>query len=367
MKFIPLHIIKCKNVLILFIMANFKYLNQREQIISLYQEGKLFTEIASILGSDNISRDAGSIRRLLIHELGQVTSNKKNVMSQYESAVLQYAREGKKPKEMGLLLGINPTTIDGWFRNNHPEFNFLPNKGNVHYFHTIDSYAKAYIVGFIAADGALVESKQSKAVTLTITIKYEDKEVLEFIKSEIGNSHKLQEIIRPTSYNRTKIIHHIRYAISDKNIASDLNNLGITSNKSLTIGNIIENIPYEYRDAFIIGYFDGDGSVITRDGLYKNFKGALVPDHSIYIQMRGTKEFLKGICNHLNITDSHIHQYDSIPSLQFANKKDVVRFFQCYNNLPFYYKRKYDMFLKRINHPSFDKYKQDPTISSSTH
>ena len=31
----------------------------------------------------------------------------------------------------------------------------------------------------------------------------------------------------------------------------------------------------------------------------------------------------------------------------------------------FYYKRKYDKFLQRINHPSYDKYKQVQTISSS--
>lgn len=271
---------------------------------------------------------------------------------------------GKSCNQIARELGEYPQAVVNLIKVYHPNIQFHPNKGNVHYFHTIDSYAKAYIVGFIAADGALVKTKTT--ISLTITIKYEDKKVLEFIKSEIGNSHELKEIIRPSSFNKTKNIHHIRYCISDKNIASDLNNLGITPNKSLTIGNIIENIPYEYRDAFIIGYFDGDGSVTVRDGLHKNSRGALVSDHSIYIQIRGTKEFLKGICTHLNIADRHIHQYDSISTLQFANKKDVVRFFQCYNNLPFYYKRKYNIFLKRINHPSFDKYKQDQTISSST-
>lgn len=132
---------------------------------------------------------------------------------------------------------------------------------------------------------------------------------------------------------------------------------GITHNKSLTMENIIENIPIEFRDAFIIGYFDGDGSVTVRDGLHKNSKNNMVYDYSIYIQIRGTKKFLQGICKHLNITENHIRKFDSIPQLSFANKKDVVRLFKCYNNLPFYYERKHDVFLKRINHPSFDKYK----------
>lgn len=232
------------------------------------------------------------------------------------------------------------------------------------YFDTIDSYAKAYIVGFIAADGALVRTRTT--TTLTITLKYEDKAVLEFIKSEIGNEHKLQEIIRPSSFDSSKNIHHIRYTISDRNITKALNKLGIISNKSLSMGNIIKNIPYKYRDAFIIGYFDGDGSITIRDGEYPNNRGILCKDYSLYIQIRGTREFLFGICNHLKIDTSHIHQNDSIPHLSFASKKDTYRFFQCYSNLPFYYERKYNKFLQRINHPSYDKYKQVQTISSPT-
>ena len=278
------------------------------------------------------------------------------------SSVMNFIAEGKKVPEISNILGINKVTISSFLRTHGIKLN--PDKGNVHYFDTIDSYAKAYIVGFIAADGALVRTRTT--TTLTITIKYEDKAVLEFIKSEIGNEHKLQEIIRPSSFDSSKNIHHIRYTISDRNITKALNKLGIISNKSLSMGNIIKNIPYKYRDAFIIGYFDGDGSVTIRDGEYPNNRGILCKDYSLYIQIRGTREFLFGICNHLKIDTSHIHQNDSIPHLSFASKKDTYRFFQCYSNLPFYYERKYNKFLQRINHPSYDKYKQVQTISSPT-
>lgn len=277
------------------------------------------------------------------------------------SSVMNLLSEGKTVPEIANLLNINKVTISSFLRTNGIKLH--PYKGNVHYFDIIDSYAKAYIVGFIAADGALVKTKTT--TTLTITLKYEDKAVLEFIKSEIGNEHKLQEIIRPSSFNPSKNIHHIRYAISDRYITKALNKLGITSNKSLSIGNIIRNIPYEYRDAFIIGYFDGDGSVTIREGEHPNDRGILCKDYSLYIQIRGTNDFLLGICNHLKIDTSHIHQNDSIPHLSFASKKDTYRFFQCYKYLPFYYERKYNKFLQRINHPSYDKYKQAQTISSS--
>ena len=281
-----------------------------------------------------------------------------------KEVILTRFDSGESCTSIAKSLNVYLQSVTNLVKHYRPNISITPDKGNVHYFENINSYAKAYIVGFIAADGALVKNKTT--TSLTITIKYEDKAVLEFIKSEIGNSHKLIEIIRPSSFDKTKTIHHIRYCISDKNITNDLLNLGITYNKSLTMGNIIENIPYEYRNAFIIGYFDGDGSISTRDGLHKNSRGVLVPDHSLYINIRGTKEFLKGICNHLNIDIKHIKQFDAIPSLSFASKKDVVRFYKCYNNLPFYYKRKHDKFLERINHSSFDKYKQVQTISSPT-
>jgi hypothetical protein len=228
---------------------------------------------------------------------------------------------------------------------------------NIHYFDVIDSYSKAYILGFIAADGALVKGTSTSSITLTITVKYEDRAVLYFIKNQLQDNRKLLEIERRSSFDNTKEIHHIRYAVSKKLLINSIMKYGIHMNKSLSMGNILENIPIEYRNAFIIGYFDGDGSVTVSEGEKPNDRGYLCKNHSLYISIRGTQSFLEGICTHLSIDKSHIKQYDSIPRLAFANKENVVHFFKCYNNLTFYYKRKYDKFLLRINHPSYDKYK----------
>lgn len=217
---------------------------------------------------------------------------------------------------------------------------------NEHYFEVIDSSAKAYILGFIAADGSLVKSSTGDTYYLTITIRYEDKQVLEFIQEELKSRYKLLEI-RKLSYN--KEVHHIRLQFSNKFITNDLLKYGILPNKSLTMTNIINNIPIEYRDAFIIGYFDGDGSISNITNSINN--------KSMNIQIRGTKEFLHGICNHLNIPITYIHQYDSIPQLSITHMKYIVRFFECYKSLQFYYIRKYNKFLQRINEPSYDKYR----------
>ena len=344
-------------------MSKFKFQNPTDTIIEWFNQGKSYAEIARLLQTDDLKNTARNVRRLLRNRLGNIHGHPKIVITDEKKVqIKELLDRGKNPKQISDLLGIKYPTIAGYLRLQG--YSFLPNQGNIRYFEKVDTSAKAYILGFIAADGALVPAKKTSTVTLTITVKYEDKAILEFIKSEIGNSHELLEIRRPSGYDKTKMIHHIRLSMSNSQIVHDIMKYGIKPNKSLTMGNIIENIPTEFRDAFIVGYFDGDGSVSIRDGKHPNNRGILCNDHSLYIQIRGTKEFLKGICNHLNISESHIYQRDSISSLAFANKKDTYRFYQCYQYLPFYYKRKHDKFLKRINHPSYDKYKQDQTISS---
>ena len=277
-------------------------------------------------------------------------------LSDYSNSIMDLVHEGYKPKQIANKLKLNPVSVNSWLRTNHPELSFRPNPGNVHYFDIIDSYAKAYILGFIAADGALVKANSS-STSLTITIKYEDKEILEFIKAEIGSEASLREINRESSFDNNKFIRHIRYTNSNKELITGIMKWGIGDNKSLSMGNILSKIPYDYRDAFIIGYFDGDGSVTVRNGLYPNDRGCLCKDNSLYIQIRGTESFFIGVCEHLNIDPSHIHKNDSIPNLTFASKKDTMRFYKCYKHLPFYLKRKHDKFLERINLPCYDKYR----------
>ena len=345
-------------------MGKFKFINQLDAIVEWYNQGKSYADIARLLSSSNVDNDAQNVRRLLRKHLGNIHGHPKIVITEeMKEQISVFLSEGKTPKQISDILKIKPQTVSWYLRERG--FKFRPNPGNIHYFETIDSFSKAYILGFIAADGALVPAKHGPTITLTITIKYEDKAILEFIKSEIGNSHNLLEIRRPSGFNPSKQIHHIRLSFSTPQIVYDIMKYGITPNKSLTMGNIIENIPYEYRDAFIIGYFDGDGSVSIREDLHKDSKGKLVQDHSLYISIRGTKDFLYGICNHLGVSLNHIYKFESIPRLNFANKKNTYRFYQCYKGLSFYYKRKHDVFLKKINHPSYDKYKQVQTISSS--
>lgn len=341
-------------------MSKFKSLQFKDSVLSMYRDGKTYVDIAKSLypQSLNIENDAQNIRRLVIHFLGP--QEKRLTYLQFNiDEVRKLLLDGKIPTEIAKILNVKYPTVVSFIRSNFPEYTFKYNHGNSHYFDTIDSVSKAYIVGFIAADGCLVSSNHKKgSYTLTITVKDSDVDVLSFIKSELFCDNPIVDIVRPSGYDKNKTIHHKRFTITDANISKALLKLGISPRKSLTMANVIENIPHEYRDAFIIGYFDGDGSISIYNKIIKKpNRPKAYPSYSLFVSFRGTKEFLSGICQHLNISTSHIHKYDAIATLSFASKKDTMRLYKCYENLQFFYKRKHDKFLLRINHPSYDKYR----------
>lgn len=287
----------------------------------------------------------------------------KSILNPQKEFILESYKNEPNATKIAKQLGVTQQTVSNFIKYHLGLQSLNPLPGRIDYFSNIDTYSKAYILGFIAADGCLTKSNNSKSYYLTITLKHDDKSVLEFIKSEIQNEHRIYEIKRQSSFDKSKIINHVRFTISHPQITQDLINLGIVPNKTLIMDNIINNIPYHLRNAFIIGYFDGDGSVskLSSKGGGKYVKSCdcikTYSSNNLSISIRGTNKFLNGICEHLNIDNKFIRQYDSIPTLTFANKKDILKFFKCYKNLDFYLERKHNVFLSKINHSSYDKYK----------
>lgn len=119
---------------------------------------------------------------------------------------------------------------------------------NEHVFDDIDSDEKAYLIGFIAADGGISE-KQFK---LTISISKKDEEILYFFKTILETDKPIE------SYNK----HGFDYAtlsITNKHLVECLMKIGLRERK--TWKNTIVNIDKKYLKGFIRGYFDGDGSI----------------------------------------------------------------------------------------------------------
>lgn len=231
---------------------------------------------------------------------------------------------------------------------------------NTQYFKEINSYNKAYLLGFIAADGAIVQNKGCSTKTLTITIHAKDIALLELLKSELNSSLNIKDINHKSkSLSSYKLdVNHKRFNTSKKEIIKDLESYGLTSNKSLIMPNLIVNIPVEYRKAFILGYFDGDGCFVDskvirtrthtkKDGTKSVYIGE---KYNSSISIKGTEQFLKGIVEELKIESYFLKQLtnQNIHTLVIIKNCEILKFYDCYNHCDFFFQRKKDKFTRKI-------------------
>jgi hypothetical protein len=124
-----------------------------------------------------------------------------------------------------------------------------PNRFHIRkdYFHQIDCDEKAYFLGLIAADGSVAERG-----TLDIELQLRDAHLVE----------KLRDAIAPGA--RLKKRHGLRLLIQARSMTDDLARYGVVPRKSYTFG-WPTALPEAFVIPFLLGYFDGDGSLRRKD------------------------------------------------------------------------------------------------------
>jgi DNA-binding transcriptional regulator WhiA len=209
-----------------------------------------------------------------------------------------------------------------------------PNQGNVRYFRTCDTHLKAYFLGFIAADGCLLNNGTG-SISLNITLSEVDRDLLNKLKEEIGCEHRIYDIRGKHSHDKTKEKYHCRFALSNKDLISDIKSYGITEKKSTTMPDIVKNIPEHLQESFILGYFDGDGSISYN-----------IASNQHVLSFRGTKDFLQGIADVIIFSKYRLikDKQKNCFTLSAWRKADVQKFKEIYKYKSFYLTRKYIKF-----------------------
>ena len=126
------------------------------------------------------------------------------------------------------------------------------------------SSSMAYVLGFIVADGTLIKSKWN---THFVEITSTDKEIVFLIRNAIESNLRIGE------YQSKNLACKRRYRlqIGSKGMFRDLERLGLTPKKSMTVR--LPPVPEEYFSSFLRGYFDGDGCVNICTYQKKGHKG----------------------------------------------------------------------------------------------
>lgn len=207
------------------------------------------------------------------------------------------------------------------------------------YFDYIDTEAKAYILGFIYADGFVGDEKFNN-----IVISVNDLEILEFIAKEFkftGNIRKTKK----GGFENSKSGYSLNF--SSKIMASRLREIGLYPNKSLSIDKL-PCIDKKLIRHFIRGYFDGDGSIVLshNTSYYKAAYGIIKYIYPTYCFMiLGTKEFLEEIIKEAEFNYAKIYdtKSDKIKCIRINAKKDFDNIFKyLYDNSTIKLERKYN-------------------------
>lgn len=229
----------------------------------------------------------------------------------------------------------------GQSRNDHEKS--LKYSFNIHYFDVIDSEEKAYWLGFIYADGYIVNAIPGKTHdAFGIALSSKDKIHLEKFKYAINSTHPINDYVSAYGTGISRIV-FINQCYIDNLISK-----GVFRNKSLILKYpSYDIVPKKYSIPFIRGYFDGDGS-IKRTG--KRRTEAKDPYDVSFI---GTKEFLIAIQDELGmyskLRQASKHNTNSYEIVFGGFRKALSVLNVLYNDATIYLDRKYERYLDMLN------------------
>ena len=207
--------------------------------------------------------------------------------------IYSYTAQNMSMKKLAKKYQVSEGTIKRLLIKNNVEFkdpNFYKQKYvNYNYFDKIDNQNKAYVLGYLYADGCLTQGNY-----MSCSACDENIESLHIVKSELQSEHKiLRAKNSENSYSKKNSYTNI-LQIGNQELYDNLLNLGLQPRKSLICKfPTKEQVPREFLSHFIRGYFDGNGSVyytIKKDSDY------IKP----IVTFGGAKDILTGIKNNLN-------------------------------------------------------------------
>lgn len=192
------------------------------------------------------------------------------------------------------------------------------------YFSNIDTVNKAWLLGFLAADGWIEKNRNR----INLELSSVDKEILEKIKEEL----KIENGIFERETNNGFSI--VRLSWTSGIQKDNLSKYGIVPNKTYKEMHLplFKNEDLTY--AFILGYFDGDGSISINDN-YCRFR---ICAHR--------PELLQDIYNFLGKKGSLNKDNRDLWELSISTSYSVPLFEKLYSLNSLHLARKYNKFLE---------------------
>jgi hypothetical protein len=299
-------------------------------IEDLYLSGKCGAEISRLLGIE---------RHLImktLREHGTSIRGNHSLSKQDELEVCRLYTSGISSIKLRNQFKTAPSTIINILKRHN-----ITRRGYIiypikheNYFDAVDSEHKAYWLGFIAADGCLVD----KCRRLDIVLQSSDENHLKVFLDDIGNERPIYRRTVKNKYESSGI------AIFSPVLTSGLIAHGITERKSLTL-QWPSLLPKNLENHYIRGYVDGDGGFYIGTNKYKKN-----PNISFSVTC-GSIQFLTMLRDHLatacNLPKPALirrkDKPDNSQMLVYCGRLQIGKIFSyLYENATIWLHRKYD-------------------------
>lgn len=208
----------------------------------------------------------------------------------------------------------------------------------------------AYIQGFTMSDGCIDDNNGHNILCYNISNK--DRAVLEFIRKELSPN-------RPFYENSKKELVYL--SITSKKIVQDLAIYNIIPRK--TGKERLPDIPNEFKSAYLLGLFDGDGNIYCKEHIRKSGKrfGTIRKDFEYRIFCL-SEDFLNEVNKELCFNYGTIRWNGSCFVLSITKKENIDKIYKfMYSHNPeFFLKRKrviFDDIPKPIYYEAFNESK----------
>lgn len=222
-------------------------------------------------------------------------------------------------------------------------------RANDNFFDIIDSEIKAYLLGFLYADGYI-----SADGRIGILLNVKDIEIVNLIHDFIAPNSEIKHI----NYQNFRRDPQVKLRFKSAQIYKRLQDFGFTTDKTHHNCEILSKIPEEYKRHFIRGYCDGDGHIrfTTIKGKTKQSSWA-----SVGVSFcNGVPKILEEINEYFKLPNA-LKKKKSWYTLSFYKKEQAKYICELlYTNCTYYLKRKYDAAMNTI------KYCNNTELNSET-
>jgi hypothetical protein len=300
--------------------------DEEKEIIDLFLYGKLsLMDIAKRFNK----KSTDFIYRVL--EENNINKKRRHINNKLSVSKIQELIKDYKDNKLSFIelehkYGITSGSIGRIIKNNNIEpIRVKKHHFNEKYFDVIDTPNKAYLLGFIWADGCIQPNH-----TLTIGIHNKDVEILKFFISELQSDNNIY-------YRKHKPIAVLTFC--SKYLCNTLEQLGCNKNKTydLDFPNIREDLIYD----FIRGFMDGDGCICTHTRGNKMY---------INLSFTGTLSMMTSLKNIFNV-DNTIRFYRNSYNIHIGKTNDVLRILNnIYDNADLYLTRKFNKYEEYLNY-----------------